>query len=63
MIMRTVIDISAAAQAMMKPLGFVGRYDARYEGSRSTGYVGMPGDGDDVEVVVTVRKLPPIGEE
>ncbi|MGN5373293.1 hypothetical protein [Sphingomonas hankookensis] len=61
--MRTVISCSDAAQAMMKSLGFVGRYDVRYEGSRSTGYVGKPGDGDDVEVVVTIRKLPAIGEE
>lgn len=61
--MRTVIDVSDAAQALMKSLGLVGRYDARYEGSRSTGYVGKPGDGDDVEVIVTVRKLPPIGDE
>ncbi len=61
--MRTVITCSDAASEMMKALGFVGRYDVRYEGSRSTGYVGKPSDGDDVEVVVTIRKLPPIGEE
>lgn len=63
MTMRTVITCSDAAIGMMKSLGFVGRYDVRYEGSRSTGYVGKPGEGDDVEVVITIRQLPPIGEE
>lgn len=56
----TVLDASDAARVMMKSLGMVGRYDVRWQGSRSTGYVGKPGEGEDVEFVVTINKLPPL---
>ena len=54
---RSIIDISDAVQAAMKSIDMAGRYDVRWDGSRSTGYVGKP-TGEDYEVVVTVRKLP-----
>lgn len=60
---RTVITASDAAREMMKSLGLVGSFDVRYEGSRHTGWVGRPGDGDDVAMVVTIETLPPIEEE
>jgi hypothetical protein len=53
---RNVLDISDAIQAAMKSLDMGGRYDVRWAGSRSTGYVGKP-TGDDYEVIVTVKKL------
>lgn len=55
--MKTVLNASDAARKMMAELGLVGRFDVRWEGSRSTGYIGEPG-GNDVEVVVTIRPLP-----
>lgn len=54
---RSIIDISDAVQSAMRSIDMVGCYDVRWEGSRSTGWVGKP-CGDDYEVVVTVRKLP-----
>lgn len=60
---RTVIDVSIAAEAMMVSLGLVGSFDVRYEGSRSTGWVGRPGDGDDVALTLTVAPLPPISAD
>lgn len=56
----TVLDVSDAIQAAMKSLGLVGSYDVRWDGSRSTGWVGRPGDGEDVAVTVSVTKLPPM---
>ena len=55
---RTVIDASEAARRMMADLGLVGSFDVRADGSRSTGWVGKPGEGDDVAVVVTIEPLP-----
>lgn len=60
--MATVIDLSNGVEAMMKSLGFVGSFDVRYEGSRSTGWVGKPGDGDDMAFSLTVVPLPPLDE-
>lgn len=56
----TVLDVSDAIQAAMKSLGLIGSYDVRWDGSRSTGWVGRPGDGEDVAVTVSVAKLPPM---
>ena len=62
MIRPTVIDVSDAIQEAMKSLGFNGSYDVRFDGSRSTGWVGKPG-GDDFEVVVAVNPLPPLEKQ
>ncbi|KQN91547.1 hypothetical protein ASE90_01710 [Sphingomonas sp. Leaf67] len=56
----TVLDVSDAIQSAMKSLSLVGSYDVRWDGSRSTGWVGRPGDGEDVAVTVSVAKLPPM---
>lgn len=56
----TLIEMRDAVVAMMKAQGLVGSYDVRFKGSRSTGWVGKPGEGDDVEVVVTINPLPSI---
>lgn len=57
---RTIIDASDAVRNMMGALGLVGSFDVRADGSRSTGWVGKPGEGDDVAVVVTISPLPPM---
>ena len=57
---RTVIDASDAARELMATLGLVGSFDVRADGSRSTGWVGKPGEGDDVAVVITISPLPPM---
>ncbi len=58
--MKSVINASDAIQAAMKAMGINGSYDVRWDGSRSTGWVGKP-TGDDFEVVVTIKPLPPRG--
>ncbi len=55
---RNVIEASDAARRMMEDLGLVGSFDVRADGSRSTGWVGKPGEGDDVAVVITIEPLP-----
>ncbi len=57
---RNVIEASDAARRMMEDLGLVGSFDVRADGSRSTGWVGKPGEGDDVAVVITIEPLPAI---
>lgn len=57
---KTVINASDAVRDMMLVLGLVGSFDVRADGSRSTGWVGKPGEGDDVAVVVTIAPLPPL---
>ena len=52
---RNVIEESDAARSMMQALGLVGAFDVRADGSRSTGFVGKPGDGDDVRVTITIE--------
>ncbi len=56
----TVIDASDAIRAAMEAMGLVGSFDVRWEGSRSTGWVGKPGEGEDVAVVVSIERLPPL---
>lgn len=56
---RSIVDLSTAAQAMMVSLGLVGSYDVRHAGSRSTGWVGRPGEGEDVALVMTIDALGP----
>lgn len=57
--MKTVIDASDAIRAAMQAMGINGSYDVRWDGSRSTGWVGKP-TGEDYEVVVTIKPLPPM---
>lgn len=57
--MKSVLDASDAIQVAMKSMGINGSYDVRFNGSRSTGWVGKP-SGEDFEVVVTIKPLPPI---
>ena len=54
---RSILAVSDAVKAAMEQLEMAGRYDVRWNGSRSTGYVGEP-TGEDYEVEVTVRRLP-----
>jgi hypothetical protein len=53
----TITEASHAVQAAMKTMGIKGSYDVRFEGSRSTGWIGKP-TGEDFEVVVTIKSLP-----
>lgn len=55
----SIIEASDAFQAAMKQAGINGSYDVRFDGCRSTGWVGKP-SGDDFEVVITIKPLPPI---
>lgn len=50
---------SDAIQKAMKEAGINGSYDVRFDGCRSTGWVGKP-TGEDFEVVVTIKPLPPL---
>lgn len=59
---RTIINGADAARAFMAELGVVGSYDVRADGSRATGWVGKPGEADEVAVTITIEPLPPLGE-
>lgn len=54
-------DLYDAARVMMEALGIRGSLSVKLDDQGSNhGWVGKPG-GEDVEVVVTVRTLPPLG--
>jgi hypothetical protein len=59
--MRTILDTSDAVRSMMDAIGIKGSFDVRQEGNRSVGWVGKP-SGEDYEVVVTIKPLPPLGD-
>lgn len=53
------IALASQAEKMMMALGLKGSLEVSVENEKLTTWVGKPG-GEDVEVVVTVRTLPPI---
>lgn len=60
--MSSITQVSDAIQATLKELGINGSYDVRFNQCRSTGWIGQP-TGDDFEVVVTIKPLPPLRPE
>lgn len=55
-------ELDDAARAMMEALGIKGSLSVKLDDEGSNhGWVGKPG-GEDVEVVVTVRTLPPLSQ-
>jgi hypothetical protein len=52
--MMTVLDVFDAIKRALEPLGIVGLVDVRFEGSRSTGWLGKPGVDDQI-ITVTIE--------